>query len=63
MVYVHLQKSKHKKKKHKKEEKSKEKKLPKHRDRGDEPQTESVQNGTLEEEPLPVRNLISAERL
>uniref|UniRef100_A0A670Y219 AP-3 complex subunit delta-1 n=1 Tax=Pseudonaja textilis TaxID=8673 RepID=A0A670Y219_PSETE len=25
----------------------------------DEPQTESVQNGTLEEEPLPVRNLIS----
>uniref|UniRef100_A0A2D4EN20 AP-3 complex subunit delta domain-containing protein n=1 Tax=Micrurus corallinus TaxID=54390 RepID=A0A2D4EN20_MICCO len=46
-------KSKHRKKKHKKEEKSKEKKLPKHRDRGDEPQTDSVQNGTLEEEPLP----------
>ncbi|KAM3856015.1 AP-3 complex subunit delta-1 isoform 6-T8 [Vipera latastei] len=46
-------KSKHKKKKHKKEEKSKEKKPSKHRDRGDEPQTESVQNGTLEEEPLP----------
>ncbi|XP_026536908.1 AP-3 complex subunit delta-1 isoform X2 [Notechis scutatus] len=46
-------KSKHRKKKHKKEEKSKEKKRPKHRERGDEPQSESVQNGTLEEEPLP----------
>ncbi|XP_044309330.1 AP-3 complex subunit delta-1 isoform X2 [Varanus komodoensis] len=45
--------SKHKKKKHKKEEKSKEKKSKKHHGSGEGPPTESVQNGTLEDEPLP----------
>uniref|UniRef100_A0A8D2LC91 AP-3 complex subunit delta-1 n=1 Tax=Varanus komodoensis TaxID=61221 RepID=A0A8D2LC91_VARKO len=50
--------SKHKKKKHKKEEKSKEKKSKKHHGSGEGPPTESVQNGTLEDEPLPVRSLL-----
>ncbi|XP_053152481.1 AP-3 complex subunit delta-1 isoform X2 [Hemicordylus capensis] len=45
--------SKHRKKKHKKEEKSKEKKSKKHHGGGEELPTESVQNGALEEEPLP----------
>ncbi|XP_042335820.1 AP-3 complex subunit delta-1 isoform X1 [Sceloporus undulatus] len=46
--------SKHKKKKkHKKEEKSKEKKSKKHHGSGEEALTESVQNGTLDDEPLP----------
>uniref|UniRef100_A0A670K9J6 AP-3 complex subunit delta-1 n=1 Tax=Podarcis muralis TaxID=64176 RepID=A0A670K9J6_PODMU len=47
--------SKHKKKKHKKEEKSKDKKSKKHQgNSGEELPAESVQNGTLEDEPLPV---------
>ncbi|CAI5798822.1 AP-3 complex subunit delta-1 isoform X1 [Podarcis lilfordi] len=46
--------SKHKKKKHKKEEKSKDKKSKKHQgNSGEELPAESVQNGTLEDEPLP----------
>ncbi|XP_060641119.2 AP-3 complex subunit delta-1 isoform X1 [Anolis sagrei] len=45
--------SKHKKKKHKKEEKAKERKAKKHHGSAEEPPTESVQNGTFEDEPLP----------
>ncbi|XP_061456630.1 AP-3 complex subunit delta-1 isoform X2 [Rhineura floridana] len=45
--------SKHKKKKHKEEKKSKEKKSKKYHGGGGEPPMESVQNGTLEDEPLP----------
>uniref|UniRef100_A0A7M4ESE1 AP-3 complex subunit delta-1 n=1 Tax=Crocodylus porosus TaxID=8502 RepID=A0A7M4ESE1_CROPO len=58
--------SKHKKKKHKKEkeEKSKEKKKSKkkHHHSEEEP-VESVQNGTLDDEPLPVRNCPRQEML
>uniref|UniRef100_A0A8B9TI11 AP-3 complex subunit delta-1 n=1 Tax=Anas platyrhynchos TaxID=8839 RepID=A0A8B9TI11_ANAPL len=48
--------SKHKKKKHKKEkeEKSKDKKKSKKKHHSEEEATESVQNGTLDDEPLPV---------
>ncbi|XP_054835796.1 AP-3 complex subunit delta-1 [Eublepharis macularius] len=45
--------SKHKKKKHKKEEKSKDKKKSKKHHGEEPPPMESVQNGTLEDEPLP----------
>uniref|UniRef100_A0A8C3HZV6 AP-3 complex subunit delta-1 n=1 Tax=Chrysemys picta bellii TaxID=8478 RepID=A0A8C3HZV6_CHRPI len=58
IICVSNKSSKHRKKKHKKEkeEKSKDKKKSKKHHHSEEEPAESVQNGTLDDEPLPVRS-------